>query len=115
MVSKKKIRIGYAAFSHESNSFAYQPASLDKWKEWGILYGEDIRAEYETSKASIAGYYGRLRDEVDVELVPLVFARLCRWGRSLSKRLNFYLVRFCVWCKSKGRGMGCYYHFMALR
>ena len=41
----KKIRIGYAAFSHESNSFAYQPASLDKWKEWGILYGEEIRAE----------------------------------------------------------------------
>ncbi len=51
----KKIRIGVAAFSHESNSFAYQPASLDKWKEWGILYGEEIRAEYETSKASIAG------------------------------------------------------------
>jgi microcystin degradation protein MlrC len=85
----KKISIGVAAFSHESNSFAYQPASLDKWKEWGILYGEEIRAEYETSKASIAGYYGRLRDEADVELVPLVFARLMPMGPITKEATEF--------------------------
>jgi microcystin degradation protein MlrC len=85
----KKIRIGYAAFSHESNSFAYQPATLEKWKEWGILYGEDIRAEYETSKASIAGYYGRLRDEADVELVPLIFARLMPMGPITKEATEF--------------------------
>jgi len=85
----KKIRIGYAAFSHESNSFAYQPATLEKWKEWGILYGDDIRAEYETSKASIAGYYGRLRDEADVELVPLVFARLMPMGPITKEATEF--------------------------
>ena len=85
----KKIRIGYAAFSHESNSFAYQIASLDKWKERGLLYGEDIRAEYESSKASIAGYYGRYRDEVDVELVPLIFARIMPMGPITKEATEF--------------------------
>ena len=57
-----KMRIGYAGYEHESNSFAHVPASLAKWKEAGILlFGDQIRAEYESSRATIAGYYGRYR------------------------------------------------------
>jgi microcystin degradation protein MlrC len=74
------MRIGYAGFQHESNSFSHIPASLAKWEEAGILFGDEIRAEYETSRATIAGYYGRYQDEADVELVPLVFARLTPMG-----------------------------------
>jgi microcystin degradation protein MlrC len=74
------MRIGYAGFQHESNSFAHIPASLAKWKEAGILFGDEIRSEYETSRATIAGYYGRYQDQTDVELVPLVFARLTPMG-----------------------------------
>lgn len=74
------MRIAIAGFQHESNSFASTPATLDKWKEAGILYGEDIRTEYEHSKATIAGILGRLKDENDIEIVPLVFARLTPMG-----------------------------------
>ncbi|MTB15783.1 MAG: hypothetical protein F2927_03295 [Actinobacteria bacterium] len=85
----KRMRIGYAGFQHESNSFAHVPASLDKWKEAGILYGDAIRAEYETSQATIAGYYQRLRDEPEVELVPLVFARLTPSGQMTHEATEF--------------------------
>jgi microcystin degradation protein MlrC len=83
------MRIGYAGFQHESNSFAHGSASLEKWKESGILYGDLIRAEYETSRATIAGYYGRYRDESDVELVPLVFARLTPMGQMSVEATKF--------------------------
>lgn len=74
------MRIGYAGFQHESNSFSHIPASLAKWKEAGILFGDEIRAEYETSRATIAGYYGRYQNEADIDLVPLVFSRLTPMG-----------------------------------
>ena len=74
------MRIAIAGYQHESNSFAKTPASLEKWKEAGILYGDDIRREYEESKATIAGILGRLKVEKDIEIVPLVFARLMPMG-----------------------------------
>jgi hypothetical protein len=83
------MRIGYAGFQHESNSFAHVPASLQKWKEAGILYGDEIRAEYESSQATISGYYTRLRDEDKVELIPLVFARLTPSGQMSQEATEF--------------------------
>ena len=77
---ESKMRIGYAGYQHESNSFAHVPASLAKWEGAGIFYGDEIRAEYESSRATIAGYYGRYREEANVELVPLVFSRLTPMG-----------------------------------
>lgn len=88
----QRLRIGYAGFQHESNSFAHIPASLEMWKEAGILYGDAIRAEYETSQATIAGYYERLRDEAEVELVPLVFARLTPCGH-MNREATEFLFR----------------------
>ncbi len=78
-------RIAIAGFSTESNSFASQPASLDRWIESGILFGNQIRSEYESSRATIAGFYGRLREEANVELVPLVFALLMPMGPMTKK------------------------------
>ena len=69
-------RIAIAGYQHESNSFAKVPASLDKWVEAGILHGQEIVAEYENSKATIAGILARLREEKDIEIFPLVFSRL---------------------------------------
>lgn len=74
------MRIGYAGFQHESNSFSQIPASLAKWEEVGTLFGDEIRAEYESSRATIAGYYGRYKNEADINLVPLVFSRLTPMG-----------------------------------
>lgn len=73
-------RIAIAGFQHESNSFAKIPATLDKWVDAGILLGAEINREYENSKATVAGLLARLKIESDVEIHPLVFARLTPMG-----------------------------------
>ncbi|MBM3628418.1 MAG: M81 family metallopeptidase, partial [Alphaproteobacteria bacterium] len=45
----RMIRIATAGFQHESNTFSTVPASLERWRASGILEGEAIRAEYESS------------------------------------------------------------------
>ncbi|MBC7463941.1 MAG: M81 family metallopeptidase [Actinobacteria bacterium] len=85
------MRVAIAGFQHESNSFASTPATLDKWKEAGILYGDDIRREYEDSRATIAGILGRLRDEKDIEIVPLVFSRLTPMGPLTVEATEFLM------------------------
>ena len=56
------IRIATAGFQHESNTFSTVPASLDSWRASGILEGEAIRAEYESSQSTLAGFFaGRRR------------------------------------------------------
>ena len=48
------IRIATAGFQHESNTFSTVPASLDRWRASGILEGDAIRAEYESSQSTLA-------------------------------------------------------------
>lgn len=69
-------RIATAGFQHESNTFSSVPAGLDKWERSGILEGDAIRAEYETSQSTLAGFFAACAEAGDVELVPLVFTRL---------------------------------------
>lgn len=86
------MRVAIAGYQHESNSFSKTPATLAKWKESGILYSDEIRKEYEESKATIAGILGRLKGESDVEVVPLVFSRLTPMG-PISVEATEYLMR----------------------
>ena len=73
-------RIAIAGFQHESNSFSKIPASLDRWKAAGIIFGQEIVDEYETSTATIAGMLARLKKESDIEIHPLVFTRMMPMG-----------------------------------
>lgn len=73
-------RIAIAGFQHESNSFSKIPASLDRWKAAGIIFGQAIVDEYETSTATIAGMLARLKQESDIEIHPLVFTRMMPMG-----------------------------------
>lgn len=76
----RKIRIATAGFQHESNTFSHMPASLERWQQSGILEGEAIRAEYESSQSTLAGFFAAAREDAEVELVPLVFTRLTPMG-----------------------------------
>lgn len=73
-------RIAIAGFQHESNSFAKVPASLDKWKQSGILHGQEIIDEYQSSKATVAGMLGRLKEETQCDVHPLIFTKLMPMG-----------------------------------
>lgn len=85
------MRVAIAGFQHETNSFAKVPASLAKWKEAGILHGDEIIEEYRDSKATIAGILSRLNSETDIDLVPLVFSRLMPMGHMTVEATNYLM------------------------
>ena len=51
------IRIATAGFQHESNVFSAVPATLAQFQRAGILRGAAVRAEYEASRSSLAGFW----------------------------------------------------------
>jgi microcystin degradation protein MlrC len=50
------MRIGIAGISHESNSFSSQPTTLDRFREHGLLRGDEIVARHRDAHSKIAGY-----------------------------------------------------------
>jgi microcystin degradation protein MlrC len=95
------MRIAIAGYQHESNSFAKIPASLDKWTEAGILLGAEINKEYENSKATVAGLLARLKEESDVDIHPLVFARLTPMG-PLTREATDHLMNLILTAVKEG-------------
>jgi microcystin degradation protein MlrC len=89
------IRIATAGFQHESNTFSTVAASLDKFVAAGILEGDAIRAEYATSRATLAGFFAAAAEAPDVDLVPLVFARLTPMG-AITREAIGHLMDRCV-------------------
>ncbi len=96
------IRIATAGFQHESNTFSKVPASLDEWRRSGILEGDAIRAEYETSKSTLAGFFAAAAEDPEVELVPLLFARLTPMGAITHEAITHLLDRIIAAIRDNG-------------
>jgi microcystin degradation protein MlrC len=67
------MRIGIAGISHESNSFSSQPTTLDRFREHGLLRGDEIVARHRDAHTKIAGYL-QGADEYGYSAVPLFVA-----------------------------------------
>lgn len=96
------MRVAIAGFQHETNSFAKVAASLTKWKEAGILHGDEIVGEYRNSKATIAGILSRLESETDIDLVPLVFSRLMPMGHMTVEATNYLFNEILTLIEEQG-------------
>lgn len=97
------LRIATAGYQHESNTFSAIPASLDQWRRSGIL--EDaaaIRAEYETSQSTLAGFFAAARKDPEVELVPLFFTRLTPMGALTPEATEFIFGRIVQALRDNG-------------
>ncbi len=81
------IRIATAGFMHESNTFSRVPASLDKFRRTGFLDGPAIRAEYATSRTTLAGFLAAAEDK-EVEVVPLFYTRLTPMGAITAEAIE---------------------------
>ena len=82
------IRIATAGFQHESNVFSAVPATLAQFQRAGILSGAQMRAEYEASRSSLAGFWAVERENPDVRIEPLVFSRLTPMGAITPEALE---------------------------
>ena len=74
------MRIAALGLSHESNTYAPVPASLERWMEAGPVAGNRLVAEYRDAQATLSGYLELGADDPDVEIVPLTFYRLTPMG-----------------------------------
>lgn len=74
------MRIAALGISHESNTYAPVPATLDRWLEAGPMSGDDLVAQFVDAEATLSGYLELGAADPDVEVVPLVFYRLTPMG-----------------------------------
>lgn len=96
------IRIATAGFQHESNTFSDMPASLERWQKSGILEGDAIRAEYESSQSTLAGFFALEREDPEVKVVPLVFTRLTPMGAMTAEAVEHIMGRITDAIRANG-------------
>lgn len=68
------IRIALLGLCHETNTFSSVTTDLAKFERDGTLRGEEIVALNATARTSLAGFLAAGKDELDVEIVPLIWA-----------------------------------------
>lgn len=66
------MRLALLGYSHETNTFAVTPTTLDLFVRDGWLHGDDLLAKHEQAQSIITGYLDARRDP-DVEVVPLFY------------------------------------------
>jgi microcystin degradation protein MlrC len=66
------MRVGIAGLIHESDSFSSQPTTLERFKEQGILRGEELVAQHRHSHSVIAGYLEGI-ENAGLTAVPLYY------------------------------------------
>ena len=73
------MRIAALGLSHESNTYAPVPATLDRWLAADPVEGDALVAKFAESQATLGGYL-ELASEPGIEIVPLVFFSLTPMG-----------------------------------
>lgn len=70
----RKQRIGIAFFYHESHSFSPMKTEIEQFRNEGYFVGEEIYAAYMGTKTEVGGFLDVLKQERDVEILPLLCA-----------------------------------------
>src|SRR5690625_3600554 len=82
---KKKVAL--LGIYHESNTFLPNETLWEDFQNGHLLYGEDIRSEYENAHHEIGGII-EVFDQSDVEIVPLFFAEATPGGTIIEATFN---------------------------
>ena len=96
------MRIAALGFSHESNTYAPVPATLEQWQNAGFYEGDDIVAEYGGSQATMGGYLELGAENSDIDVVPLFFSRLTPMGTISAEAFEMLTDRMISLLKENG-------------
>ncbi len=83
----KKFRVALINIHHESNTFIPEPTTLDHFRQYVFLLGEEIREKYSHAHHEVSGFFQTL-EEADVEAVPLIMAHAMPWGKVSDATLD---------------------------
>ena len=70
----RKHRIAIAFFYHESHSFSPMKTEIEQFRNEGYFIGDEIYDAYNGTKTEVGGFLDVLKQERDVEIVPLLCA-----------------------------------------
>ncbi|MFP5105336.1 M81 family metallopeptidase [Neobacillus sp. C211] len=70
----RNYRIGIAFFYHESHSFSPMKTEIEQFRNEGYFIGDEIYDAYIGTKTEVGGFLDVLKQEEDVEIVPLLCA-----------------------------------------
>lgn len=70
----RKHRIGIAFFYHESHSFSPMKTEIEQFRHEGYFIGDEIYDAYTGTKTEVGGFLDVLKQEEDVDIVPLLCA-----------------------------------------
>lgn len=70
----RNYRVGIAFFYHESHSFSPMKTEIEQFRNEGYFIGNEIYDAYLGTKTEVSGFLDVLKQEKDVEIVPLICA-----------------------------------------
>lgn len=100
MLNKKK-RVALVGIYHESNTFLHTRTSLAAFEKGHLLYGENIRGEYNNAFHEIGGML-EVMDTSGVEAVPVFFAEATPGGIITDETLRFLYEKISQGIKDSG-------------
>jgi microcystin degradation protein MlrC len=98
----KNMRLAVLGLSHESNTYAPVPASLERWLEAGPLEGEEIVSHHADAQSSMSGYLELGTADPGVEIVPLVYFRLTPMGAITAEAFETMVSRLLSELEANG-------------
>ena len=81
------MRVGIIGLMHESNTFLSAPTTIENFRQWHLLAGEEIRRAYEAAHHEIGGFFAGLA-AADIEAVPILGAWAMPSGRVTAAAFN---------------------------
>jgi|SRR5690625_2668908 len=103
---KKKVAL--LGIYHESNTFLPNETLWEDFQNGHLLYGEDIRSEYENAHHEIGGII-EVFDQSDVEIVPLFFAEATPGGTIIEATFNRLIEEIISALKDEKQWAGVMY------
>ncbi len=88
--------------SQETNVFNPSPTTLEHFKSFGILYGDEIIRRFR-NVGELGGFIKASEEECDVQLIGIMSAIAMPWGKCDKKTHQFLKEKFLLRLKNIGR------------
>ena len=100
------MRVATGCIGHETNTFSPTPTTLADFEERGIYRREEVRAAFADTGTITGGYLHRAR-ELDIELVPLLWAFASPSGRVEQQAYDALKAELLARLEAAGEVDGC--------
>jgi len=96
------MRVITGCIGHETNTFSNVISDLSRFREMGIIEGEEFFKVYRGTR-SIGGAFIEISEARGFELIPTVWNKVFAWGLVTDEALDYMLDKMLAGIKSAGK------------